>query len=194
MRNRFLFGLAALWIPGALALGCFRSEPPPPPPAAAPAGKDALPALPPDPRGGSAPGRRAAAGAENPVGTRALPKDPVEGGAFNRFFPKDGDGYNVTYTQEKKGFALAEVSRGGRKLALLSVSDAAGNPPVRDKFQSSGKQVAGYPAAAVGSQGTAILVADRFQVQARSSDPAFGAAEREAWLARFDLNGLAGLP
>jgi hypothetical protein len=51
--------------------------------------------------------------------------------------------------------------------------------------------VAGYPAAAIGSQGTGILVAERFQVQVRSTDASFTESDRETWLGRFDLNRLS---
>jgi hypothetical protein len=171
--------------------GCFQAPPPPAAPPAQSAGRDSLPALPPDPRGGgvssgTAPDRSA-------VGTKPLPAKPVAGSVFNKLFPKDGDGYNVTYTQEKSGASLAELTKGGKKLAQLSITDTAGNPPARDKFKTGSQAVAGFPAASVGDLGTAILVGDRFQVQVRSADPAFTADQRAAWLAKFDLAGLQGV-
>jgi len=116
----------------------------------------------------------------------------VKGGSFNKLFPNVGsEGYKLTYTQEKPGFAAADVSKDGKKLAQLSISDTQTNPEARVKFQGSAKKVAGYPAAPVGTQGTAVLVADRFQVQVRSLNPAFTAEDREAMIGKFKLGDLA---
>ena len=122
------------------------------------------------------------------AGTKA-----VAGGSFNKLFPKDQDGYNRVFTQEKKGFAEALLRKGGKKLAIISISDVAANPAAISKYQQAGQQIAGYPAAPVGSQGTAILVGNRYQVQVRSMDASFTAAEREAWLGKFNLSGLNSL-
>jgi hypothetical protein len=73
------------------------------------------------------------------------------------------------------------------------VSDTAISVDALDKFKESKEEVAGYPAAAVGMLGTAILVADRFQVQVRSKDASFTAEDRTAWIEKFDLDGLAAL-
>lgn len=129
-----------------------------------------------------------AADTSAPASGQSLP-----GSTFNRFFPTAGDGYSLTYTQEKAGFAEARLSRGNTDLALLSVSDTNGNPSARTKFQSASMEIGGYPAVTVGNNGLAVLVADRFQVQVRATDASFTAAEREQWLAKFDLNGIAGL-
>ncbi|MEZ4727585.1 MAG: hypothetical protein R3E79_10680 [Caldilineaceae bacterium] len=118
---------------------------------------------------------------------------PLAGGDFNKFFPKDQDGYNVIYTQEKEGFAQAQLNLAGVEVATLSVSDTANNPSALEKFQQSSEEIAGYPVAAVGELGTAILVAERFQVQIRSKDASFTAADRATWLEQFDLAGLAAL-
>ena len=117
----------------------------------------------------------------------------VEGAALNKIFPPAGGGYKVTYTQEKKGFAQAEVTQDGKKLATLSISDTLANPEAKAKFAASGTPVAGYPSAHVGAQGTAVLVGDRFQVQVRSLSPAMNAAGREAWLQKFNLDALKRL-
>lgn len=119
--------------------------------------------------------------------------EPLAGGEFNKFFPKDQDDYDVIYTQEKEGFAQAQLNFKGAEVATLSVSDTANNPNALDKFQQSREEVAGYPAAAVGELGTAVLVAERFQIQIRSKDASFTAADREAWIEQFDLAGLAAL-
>jgi hypothetical protein len=129
-----------------------------------------------------------------PSGTIAAPSGPIaRGGDFNKLFPRDGNGYNVVFTQEKKGFAQAELNQGGKKVATLSISDVAANPSAIGKYNTSGQQLAGYPAAAVGSQGTSILVGGKFQVQVRSTAPSFSASDREAWLQKFDLRGLEGI-
>jgi hypothetical protein len=119
--------------------------------------------------------------------------EAVAGSEFNKFFPEDQDDYNVIYTQEKEGFAQAQLQFKGVEVATLSISDTANNPSALEKFQQSSTEVAGYPAAAVGELGTAILIADRFQVQIRSKDASFTAADREAWMEQFDLAGLAAL-
>ncbi|MBX3014656.1 MAG: hypothetical protein KF832_24260 [Caldilineaceae bacterium] len=120
--------------------------------------------------------------------------DPLAGSAFNPFFPKDQGDYDVFYTQEKEGFAQAQLNEKGVEVATLSIADTANNLSALEKFKQSTEEISGYPAAAVGALGTAILVADRFQVQVRSKDAAFTAADRADWLAQFDLAGLAALP
>ncbi|MFZ4656449.1 MAG: hypothetical protein ACOYNY_05540 [Caldilineaceae bacterium] len=126
------------------------------------------------------------------TGTAAV-VEPLAGGEFNKFFPKDEGDYNVLYTQEKEGFAQARLNLNGVEVATLSVSDTAISVDALDKFKESKEEVAGYPAAAVGMLGTAILVADRFQVQVRSKDASFTAEDRTAWIEKFDLDGLAAL-
>ncbi|NJL04359.1 MAG: hypothetical protein HC911_05475 [Chloroflexaceae bacterium] len=129
-----------------------------------------------------------AADTSAPAAGQSLP-----GNTFNRFFPTAGDGYSLTYTQEKAGFAEARLSRDSTDLALLSVSDTNGNPSARTKFDTASMEVRGFPAVNVGNNGLAVLVADRFQVQVRATDANFTAAERQQWLEKFDLNGIAGL-
>jgi hypothetical protein len=123
-------------------------------------------------------------------GQRAVSKEAVPGSALNKFFPTSGDGAKVTYTQEKKGFAQAELEIDGKEVATLSISDTANNPEALDKFEGADRKLDGYPVADVGSKGTAVLVADRFQVQVRSVDADF---DRESWLREFDLSGLSAL-
>jgi hypothetical protein len=140
------------------------------------------------PRAPSIPPARTQAGA--PPG----PAGVVGGSSFNKLFPASGtDGYKLVYTQEKKGFAQAEISKGDQKAATLSISDIAANPDAVRKYQQSARKIGGYPAADVGSQGTAILVGNRFQVQVRSNSAAFSPSDREAWLTKFKLGDLARL-
>lgn len=119
---------------------------------------------------------------------QAIPQnEATAGSAFNKAFPKDGGGYDVVFTQEKDGFAQADLTKGGKRVATLSISDTAANPAARDKFKSTERKIGGFPAATVGSLGTAVLVRDRYQVQVRSLQPSFTAHDRETWLGKFDL-------
>lgn len=126
-------------------------------------------------------------------GATAVVKDSASGGSFNRFFPPSGGGYDRVYTQEKKGFAEAKLKKDGKELALLAISDIRNNPSAATKFQNSTQKINGFPAIEQGATATAVLVDDRFQVKVLSRDPSFTADDREAWLAKFDLNGLAKL-
>ena len=126
------------------------------------------------------------------TGTSAM-VEPRAGGDFNKFFPKDEGDYNVLYTQEKEGFAQAKLNLKGVEVATLAVSDTVISVDALDKFKGSSEEISGYPAAAVGALGTAVLVGDRFQVQVRSKDAAFTADDRKAWIEKFDLAGLAAL-
>lgn len=120
-------------------------------------------------------------------------KAVINGGEFNKFFPGNGAGYERVYTQEKDGFAEAKLKQDGNTLAMLSVSDTITNPNAITKYQNSERALAGYPLAEVGSTATSVLVADRLQVKVLSRDPDFTSADREAWLEKFDLTGLAKL-
>jgi hypothetical protein len=121
---------------------------------------------------------------------QAVVKDATQGANFNKFFPKGGEGYERIYTQEKKGFSQAKLKQSGQEVATLSISDIKSTPDTAKKYQQSTKKIAGYPAATLGNSQTSILVNDRYQVTVRSTEPAF---DREAWLQKFDLNGLARL-
>lgn len=120
----------------------------------------------------------------------AIPqKEATPGAGLNAAFPKSSGDFKVTFTQEKDGFAQAELTKAGAKLATLSISDTAANPSARDKFKTATKKIAGHPFAPNGAQGSAIL-AGRFQVQVRSLQPSFTAADRESWLEKFHLAAL----
>jgi predicted small lipoprotein YifL len=123
----------------------------------------------------------------------AVAKEAEAGSSFNKFFPKQGDGFDIVYKQEKKGFAQASLKQSGKDVATLSISDTSSTPDTLKKFASSTEKIGGYPSAANGSMGTSVLVADRFQVQVRSVGPTFTKADREAWLQKFDLDGLSRL-
>lgn len=115
---------------------------------------------------------------------------PVAGGSFNKYFPAGGGGFDRTFSQEKSGFAEAKLNKGGKTVAMLSVNDLAANPSAASKYQNSGKNIGGYPAAVQG-KATSVLVAGRYQVKVQSRDDSFTEADREDWLQKFNLNGIA---
>lgn len=123
----------------------------------------------------------------------AVSEDSVEGGDLNRFFPAVESPFDIVFKQEKQGLAQASLQKDGTEMVVLTISDTTSNPGAKDKYKDSGQMLDGHPMAAAGSKGTAILVADRYQVQARSSDPSFGEAERIEWLQKFDLKSLSNL-
>ncbi len=120
------------------------------------------------------------------------PEAPKAGATLNSVFPKGSGDFKLTFTQEKEGFAQAEWTKGSTKLATIAITDTNSNPSARDKFRDASRRLAGFPAATVGSQGTAVLVADRFQVQVRSTSPTFSAADRDDLVAQCNLQALAG--
>lgn len=124
---------------------------------------------------------------------QAVAKDATQGSSFNKFFPGTQAGYERVYTQEKKGFAEAKLKKDGKDVALLSISDTTSLPRAAAKFQNSSKKIAGYPALEIGNTQTAVLVGDRYQVKVLSRDPSFTQSDREAWLRKFKLDGLARL-
>ncbi|MGB8697854.1 MAG: hypothetical protein WCD18_00410 [Thermosynechococcaceae cyanobacterium] len=125
--------------------------------------------------------------------TKAVAKDATQGSEFNAFFPKPAAGFERVYTQEKKGFAEAKLKQDGKDLAMLSISDTASLPTAAQKYAQSTEKIAGYPTVEVGTTQTGVLVADRYQVKVLSRDPGFTKSDRQDWIARFDLNGLAKL-
>jgi hypothetical protein len=127
-----------------------------------------------------------------PAPTHPVHREEVTSGAkLDTVFPPSEGDYKITFTQEKIGFAEADLSKGGVKLAALTVSDTEANPSARDKFNTSTKKIGEFPVAANGSQGTALLAGNRYQVQVRSLAPTFTEADREGWLQKFKLARLA---
>lgn len=124
-------------------------------------------------------------------GSSAVVRESESGGSFNKFFPPSGGGYDRVYSQEKKGFAEAKLKKDGKEVAVLAISDTLNNPSAVKKFEKSTQNIKGYPAVSQGKTGTAVLVSDRFQVKVLSRDPAFSESDRQAWLEKFDLNGLS---
>lgn len=119
--------------------------------------------------------------------------EPVSGGEFNKFFPKGDGSYNVVFAQEKTGFAEAKLNQGGQNVAMLSINDLANNATAATKYKDSSSMIAGYPAVTQGKNITAILVNNRYQVKVQSRDESFTASDRQAWLQKFNLNGLSKL-
>ena len=122
-----------------------------------------------------------------------LPDKAVAGGKLNKYFPSSGGGFDRVFAQEKSGFAEAKLNKGGKNVAMLSINDIAGNPSAGAKFQQSTKKIGGYPSVTQGANITAVLVANRYQVKVQSRNPSFSASDREAWLSKFNLAGLASV-
>ncbi len=123
---------------------------------------------------------------------QAVVKKATQGSEFNKFFPGASGGYQRVYTQEKKGFAEAKLKKGGKDVAMLSISDTTSTPGTAAKFSNSTKKIGGYPAVEVGKTQSAILVG-KYQVKVLSRDPSFTASDRADWLKKFNLNALAKL-
>ena len=127
-----------------------------------------------------------------PAATHPVHREEVAAGAkLDSVFPSSDGEHKLTFTQEKPGFAEAALSKGGTKVATLTVSDTEATPSARDKFKASTKKIGEFPAAANGTLGTALLVGNRYQAQVRSLTPAFTEADREVWLKKFKLEKLA---
>ncbi|ALF51889.1 hypothetical protein ACX27_01960 [Nostoc piscinale CENA21] len=123
---------------------------------------------------------------------QAVAKTATQGSEFNKFFPKSGGGYESAFAQEKKGFAEAKLKKGGKEVALLSISDTSSTPEAAAKFSKSTKKIAGYPAVEQGKTATAVLVG-KYQVKVLSKATTFTASDRADWISKFNLNGLAKL-
>ncbi|MCL2930016.1 MAG: hypothetical protein O4861_19840 [Trichodesmium sp. St16_bin4-tuft] len=117
----------------------------------------------------------------------------VSGGSLNKYFPSSSGEYKLNYAQEKKGFAQASLKKDDKEVAVMSINDISASSTAAKKFQDSSQKIGGYPAVEQGTKTTAVLVDNRFQVKAQSKDPSFTANDREAWLKKFNLSGLASL-
>ncbi|MFO7628280.1 MAG: hypothetical protein R6W06_01940 [Prochlorococcaceae cyanobacterium] len=117
----------------------------------------------------------------------------VNGSAFNRLFPAPEAGQQIVFTQEKRGFAEARLKQGDELLGLLAISDTTTAPAARSKFSASAEQLGGWPLVEQGSQASALLVADRFQVKVIGQGSGLNSEKRHELLTAFDLKGLAAL-
>ncbi|WP_338792803.1 hypothetical protein V9L05_13110 [Bernardetia sp. Wsw4-3y2] len=125
--------------------------------------------------------------------TEEMPKEEVEGGALNKFFPQEEGAYKVIYNQEKDGFVQASLEKDGIEVATLAISDLSTNMDTKAKYADATMYIASYPALTKGSKGTTILVADRYQISIRSKEDSFDDKTRKSWFEKFDLAGLANL-
>ena len=126
-------------------------------------------------------------------GKPAVSKESQAGSEFNKFFPKVESPFDLVYKQEKTGFVEASLKHKGAEVALLTISDTKNNPEAAEKYKESTEKLGEFPLAPVGSKGTGLLIAERYQVQVRSMDASFSEEDRKAWLEKFDLNGLSQL-
>ncbi|MEL6322493.1 MAG: hypothetical protein AAFQ57_17895, partial [Cyanobacteria bacterium J06626_14] len=128
---------------------------------------------------------------------KAVDRQAGKGSTFNAFFPGSQGSYEVVPAQEKKGFAEYKLKQDGETLAMLTINDTISLPAAAVKYQNATETIAGYPAVNQGATATGILVNDRYQVKVLSRSDSFEQADREAWIQKFDLLGLAeldGLP
>jgi hypothetical protein len=123
----------------------------------------------------------------------AVAKEALPGKDFNKLFPKAEVPWDLTFKQEKPGTSIASLKKDGKEVATLTVFDTVSEPDVAKDYKESTEALAGYPLVAKGAKATALLVANRFQVQVRSMDDSFGEADRKEWLKKFDLDGIAKL-
>jgi hypothetical protein len=117
----------------------------------------------------------------------------VNGSAFNRLFPAPEAGQELVFTQEKRGFSEARLKQSGSALALLAISDTATAPEARGKFAGSSSAIEGWPLVEQGSQASALLVAERFQVKVIGQGEGLDPDQRHELLEAFDLKGLSAL-
>jgi len=120
-----------------------------------------------------------------------LPGQALDASKFNRFFPEQFGDYDMVPKQEKGATAIWDLERDETVLCQFSVTDLAANPRALEKYRDADRRIADYPAVTQGSKTTALLVAGRLQVKASSRDDSFNATDRETWLKKFDLAGLA---
>ena len=129
-----------------------------------------------------------------PTATVALPiapppAGPIPAGAFNKSFPKDGEGgFTRVFAPDKEGYAEAKLLKGGKEVAVVSITDADRLAYAKAKYGSSTDKVDGFPIVQSGTNQTSALVKERFQVKVTSATLDHEA--RKAILATFDLKGL----
>ena len=119
--------------------------------------------------------------------------EPFPGSVFNKYFPEQGNGYDMVAKQEKEGFAQYSLRQAGDEIGQLSITDLRSNPAAAVKFESPDMNIANYPAMKDGSKGTTLLVAGRFQVKIRSPKGQLNQQDRATWLKKFNLEGIEAL-
>jgi hypothetical protein len=120
-------------------------------------------------------------------------REVVNGTLFNRLFPAPQAGEQLVFTQEKRGFSQARLKQGAEVRALLSISDVASSPASRNKFMHTEERLQSWPLVDQGSQASALLVADRFQVKVIGQGSGLDEQQRHELLGAFDLQSLAAL-
>jgi hypothetical protein len=125
--------------------------------------------------------------------TPAVVKDAEQGSSFNKFFPADGNGYDRVFSQEKKGFAEAKLNKGGKNVAVLSVSDTSSSPLAAKKYEKSTEKLNGFPLLVEAPVKSTGVLVNQFQVKVASRDVSFTEANRLEWLKKFNLAGLSKL-
>jgi hypothetical protein len=112
----------------------------------------------------------------------AVAKEAVAGSKLNKFFPKAEGEWDVVFRQEKQGVSEAALTKGGKDMATLAIFDTVSDASVADEYKEAKDKLDAHPMLAKGNLGTAILVADRYQVTVRT---VVG-----AWLQRGGPQGL----
>lgn len=120
-------------------------------------------------------------------------REVVNGSAFNRLFPVPEAGQQLVFTQEKRGFSEARLKQSDAVIALLAVSDTITAPEAQAKFLAAEERLQGWPLVEQGSQASALLVADRFQVKVIGQGNGLDPGQRHELLESFDLPALAAL-
>jgi len=120
-------------------------------------------------------------------------REVVNGTRFNRLFPQPQADEQLVFTQEKRGFSQARLKRGAEVKALLSISDVANAPASLDKFAGARERIQNWPLVEQGSQASALLVAERFQVKVIGQGAGLDLEQRHDLLGAFNLAGLAAL-
>lgn len=117
--------------------------------------------------------------------------DSAESGKFDPFFPKPEDGYDIVFQPENPGYAQASLhGEGDKELAVFSIFDTEKSPIVLARFGRSEQKIGEHTVLSE-ERSLSALIAERYHVQVRSVAPDFGEAERQAWLEKFDLAGIA---
>ena len=117
----------------------------------------------------------------------------VNGPAFNPLFPKLHTSEQLVFTQEKRGFSQARLKEGETTKALLSISDVLTSPSSRAKFSDAKLELQSWPLVDQGTEASALLVADRFQVKVIGQGAGLTPDDRHDLLNAFDLKALAAL-
>lgn len=117
----------------------------------------------------------------------------VDGAKLLAVFPPVGlDGATAkTERPTKEGFAEVVYKKGDAEVATVTITDTSAVPAVRDDYKDAKEKVGDSPLKTSGNYKSAMLVADRFQVQIQSQR--LKAPQRQAWLEKVDVAALGKL-